>query len=383
MKINYDFIKVDVEELPLQPNGFLNVLANITRTGVFTYFEKSPDGTVKVIRQLRHPDEVFAEQTLNTLLGLPVTENHPADLVNTENVKDLVVGMTSDRPKKISLPDTTQDGEEYVQQLVTFFNKDTIQKIMDKKKKELSLGYECVLDESPGEWNGVKYDYVQREIKYNHLSLVDRARGGAHCRVLVDEKEKEVICDGFTLANDNFKEEVEMKVILHDGKEYKVEDDVYEVFSTIQKSLDDAQSNLESKDKELQKVTAIRDDYASQLGQIDKEKEANDFTKAVQAKVELINRAQKVLKDDDLSKLTDSEIKKKVVEKLRPEVNLDGKSEDYVDARFEVCLEDYKPKAQSDEEKMGETIKTTDGISLEDKRNQAWKRDKELWKPSK
>ena len=84
MKTNLDYIRLD-EDLELQPNGFLNVLANLTRTGVFTYFEKSPDGTVRVIRQLRHPDEVFAETTLNSLMGLPATNNHPEELVSPDN----------------------------------------------------------------------------------------------------------------------------------------------------------------------------------------------------------------------------------------------------------------------------------------------------------
>jgi hypothetical protein len=84
MKTNHDYIRLD-EGLELQPNGFLNVLANLTRTGVFTYFEKSPDGTVRVIRQLRLPDEIFAEPTMNSLMGLPATLNHPTELVSPEN----------------------------------------------------------------------------------------------------------------------------------------------------------------------------------------------------------------------------------------------------------------------------------------------------------
>ena len=38
--------------------------------------------------------------------------------------------------------------------------------------KELSLGYNLDLDETPGEWEGQPYDAVQRNIVINHLALV-------------------------------------------------------------------------------------------------------------------------------------------------------------------------------------------------------------------
>lgn len=48
--------------------------------------------------------------------------------------------------------------------------------------KELSLGYNLTLDETPGEWNGQHYDAIQRDIRINHLALVREARAGEQAR---------------------------------------------------------------------------------------------------------------------------------------------------------------------------------------------------------
>src|SRR5690606_11989374 len=51
-------------------------------------------------------------------------------------------------------------------------------------KRELSAGYTCTLDWTPGTTpDGETYDAVQRGIKINHLAVVDRARAGSTARI--------------------------------------------------------------------------------------------------------------------------------------------------------------------------------------------------------
>jgi hypothetical protein len=50
-------------------------------------------------------------------------------------------------------------------------------------KKELSIGYKCVPDLTPGVYNGERYHVVQRDIRGNHFSLVDEGRSGADIAV--------------------------------------------------------------------------------------------------------------------------------------------------------------------------------------------------------
>lgn len=56
--------------------------------------------------------------------------------------------------------------------------------------KELSLGYNLDLDETPGEWNGQHYDAIQRNIVVNHLALVQEARAGDQARLNIDSRDK-------------------------------------------------------------------------------------------------------------------------------------------------------------------------------------------------
>lgn len=51
-------------------------------------------------------------------------------------------------------------------------------------KKELSCGYRCEYDWTPGTWNGQRYDAVQRNIRGNHLATVRKGRMGPDVAVL-------------------------------------------------------------------------------------------------------------------------------------------------------------------------------------------------------
>jgi hypothetical protein len=235
---------------------------------------------------------------------LPATLNHPTELVSPENANNLIVGMTSDTPKKISLDN---DPEEYVQQLVSFFDPSAIKSINDGSKRELSLGYTCELEDSPGEHNGIKYDFIQRDIKYNHLSLVDRARGGAQCKVLLDGKDVaddlHVNCDGLSFIDDP-NERLDMKIFVLDGKEIEVSEEVHAILTRQQNDASNAVNSLaESKsmaDKLQAKCDAYDEDQKKKTDDGDKEL----FTKAVTARVELVGKGQKIIGDsEDLSKL--------------------------------------------------------------------------------
>lgn len=298
----------------LLPNGFLPVSANLTRTGVFTYMDLNADGTVKITRQLRHPEEVFDEASIATLMGLPATNNHPtSSLVTVENAKQFVVGWQADSTKRIKLDDgTSTDQEDYVQSKVVFFDRPTIDAITGGLKSEISLGYTCVLDETPGEWNGRPYDAIQRNIRYNHLSLVNKARGGPDCRILTDSaSDLNQICDGISFEGDN------MGMISLDEKEYS--------------------KTMADKDR----LQAENDELKAKLADVPV-LDSETFKKAVSMRVALERKAGSVLPEVALDALSEREIHEAVIKKLRPTATLDGKSDDYIAARFDVALEDGK-----------------------------------------
>lgn len=330
---NTDFIQVQKDQLDLQDSGFLSVLATLSRTGVFVYSRALPDGTIETFKQLRLPEEV--EASLETLVGVPVTNNHPEEMVSVENAGKYVVGMTSDRPKMIKM-----DGDEshdYIQQEITIFDESTIDDIRDGSKRELSLGYHLDLDETPGEWNGQAYDAIQRNIRYNHVSLVKKGRAGELCRVQLDDKE--INLDGVSsnkvLYFNNAKGE-EM-VFNHDGKEYKVEDDATHALLT---TLSTKVASLDALQAELDSVTAKLDATTDAgLKEAKEAKDAADFKAAVKARVALETGASRVLGTEvALDDLSDREIKEKVIATVS-DIALDAKSDAYVDARYDIALE--------------------------------------------
>ena len=68
-------------------------------------------------------------------------------------------------------------------------------------KKELSMGYTCTYDLTPGDWDGQHYDVVQRDLKGNHVALVDKGRMGSDVRVY----DKHVCCDSMNIDINNIK----------------------------------------------------------------------------------------------------------------------------------------------------------------------------------
>ncbi|HEY3817319.1 MAG TPA: DUF2213 domain-containing protein [Polyangiaceae bacterium] len=138
------------------PQGGLIADARLTRTGVFKYVQ--PDGTTR--RELRHPDDVFHPDSLASLAHAPVTIDHP-EVVTPNNWKDVAVGHVAGTPK--------QDGK-YVTAPIRIHDRDAIDDAEKGKLQELSCGYSCKLDRTPGTYDGEAYDAVQRTIRYNHVA---------------------------------------------------------------------------------------------------------------------------------------------------------------------------------------------------------------------
>lgn len=148
------------------PQGFLKIPAYLTRVGVLEY--RRADG--QVVRELRPRDEVFAAQSLATLSAAPVTDLHPTQMVTPNNVRELQIGHVSDQVKA--------DGS-MVSAHVTIQEAKAIAAVERGERRELSCGYQCRIDLTPGVYEGQAYDQVQRDITYNHVAIGPRNWGRA------------------------------------------------------------------------------------------------------------------------------------------------------------------------------------------------------------
>lgn len=159
-------------------NGFWFIEHNpITKTGVYDYLGKqiSPECEPnKIYKVLRPKEELFKKETLDSLRLIPIVNDHT--MIGT--------GFTAPEDKGIdgTLGDNvSHDTDTIYNDLKIMSN--SMKEDIRNGKKELSLGYFCRYDKQPGTYKGQRYDYIQRDIKANHLALVDKGRMGADVRV--------------------------------------------------------------------------------------------------------------------------------------------------------------------------------------------------------
>lgn len=169
---------IRLDNLPLDQTyyteeGYLKDRPILTRTGIFEYAK--PDGTVS--RELRLPEDVFAPESLSSYKGKPIIVTHDAGLVNKDNVHEEQIGTI--------LTEGYRSGEN-VRAEIIIHDTDELKKC---GLRELSLGYNLDLEETPGEWNGQPYDAIQRNIRINHLALVQEARAGETARLNIDSRD--------------------------------------------------------------------------------------------------------------------------------------------------------------------------------------------------
>lgn len=167
------------------PQGFLRADGYAGRVGVYEYF--NGDGSKR--RELRLPEEVFHDDALASFEGAPLTDGHPTVPVSAKNVRQLEVGT-------VTAPGRA-DGE-HVAVATMWKDPPAIAKV-EGGKRELSPGYTLDLEETSGVHPTYgRYDAIQRNIRVNHLALVDRARGGSSVRLRMDGVDLDVahISDG-------------------------------------------------------------------------------------------------------------------------------------------------------------------------------------------
>lgn len=152
----------------------LIVEATPTRSGIFLY--RNDQG--ETVRELRHPDEVFSDKTMESLNGIIYTtqKNH-VSLMTPENVRERTYGFTLQNAKRV-------DNHSQIDIKVT--DGSEIKAIMGGESLELSNGYSCDVIQESGTFEGEKYDAKQTNIIYDHVARVEKARGGESCRIRLD-----------------------------------------------------------------------------------------------------------------------------------------------------------------------------------------------------
>lgn len=337
-------------------DGYLVAEAKAVRTGIQLYTGDEvgrPDQ--KVVRVYRPPEEVFSGDSLQSFTHAPVTVDHPAEAVTADNWKTLAVGEVSTMAKA--------DGE-WVHLPLILKDAAAIKSVEDGKR-ELSAGYTCSLDWTSGVTaDGQEFDAQQRNIKINHLALVDCARAGPQARI-GDGAEPW----GIAPLNDHQpkKETVmNLKTVTVDGIPVEVTDQGATVIATLQQRLADANTKFTNAETAHQSALAAKDaDLAKKDAELDalrgKVLSDADLDKRVQERADLVATAKAIVKDLKTDGLSDAEIRKAAVAAKLGDAAVAGKTEAYVLARFDIMAEDAaKADPFRDTMRSGVITTTTD-----------------------
>lgn len=338
--------------------GFLKGRAVVTSIGVFQY--RDSDGTMH--GELRLPEEVFAPESLETLKLKPVTNEHPGDMVEPSNVRDLAVGSLGSNPGWTPQLDGRSRDEDYtdgqhvaIDMVIT--DPQAISDVLNGKRA-LSSGYTCDIEEASGVYLGMPYQAVQRNIRYNHVAIVDRARAGDAARIRMD---------GAAVHVEAGKKEGHMKVIKVDGVELQLDDQVAAAVLSLQSKLDTATADRVKLEAERDATKARADKAEEALAKY----RVDGVREAVARRREL----ERVAADAGVevkADASDADVQRSVIAKVLPRMNLDGKDEVYVAAAFDSAVSAIEARADADKSAVAQPH--ADGAPREDSAGEARKR---------
>ena len=158
-------------------NGFLHVKnCHCTKVQIAQYLGSEISNDLipdKVYNVYRPEEELNKAETIQSLNGVPLQLEHHDD--------------TAEKPAQYTRIGATGTDAvfefPYLSNSLHFFNQKAIDLIESGEKCELSIGYDCEIHKESGEYEGQPYDFVQRNIKIQHVALVECGRAGADVKV--------------------------------------------------------------------------------------------------------------------------------------------------------------------------------------------------------
>jgi hypothetical protein len=160
-------------------NGWFEIESNpISQVGVYPYSGAQlgrTDQPDKIFQVYRPAEELSRPETMDSFRLVPVIDDHVMLGEGALAAEDKgVAGVLGDKVTFVG--DTLRTN-------VKIFSKTLAQKIK-AGKTQLSLGYRATYDFTSGVYNGQAYDAIQRNLRGNHIALVDNGRMGPGVRVL-------------------------------------------------------------------------------------------------------------------------------------------------------------------------------------------------------
>jgi hypothetical protein len=298
-------------------NGWWEVEANpLSSAGVFEYLGKSispnldPNRFYKVYRPA---NELADPACIESFKLLPWTNDHPNRLLGDPELGGIapeekgIEGVIGERV-------FFDEADNMLKGNIKVFSQRHAELIADGKE-ELSAGYRCKWLHQPGVYNGQAYDFVQTNIRGNHLASVNNGRMGPDVSVM----------DALNFSIDS-KEFVPMKP----------KNKVSNFLETLQSFAHDAEESSAPEVKsEIEQLQALIEKIAPLLQQLS---ELNTVSTATAL-------AEPEATETEASAVTDEEAEENVTEKKSDEDKIENEGETMDSAQIEKIVAKAVAKA--------------------------------------
>jgi hypothetical protein len=329
----FDRVALPATKVIRTDEGFIRAPARLTRAGLFTY--RNPI-TGDTWRELRLPEEVFKADSLATLDLLPLTMTHPRPTGSGDPLDGAVTAKNAQRLTVGSVGKIRRDEADpnYVAGEVLITDGGAVVSV-ENGDRELSCGYFCEREpaapgatyKDPVTGDVSDYRFVQRNIQYNHVAIVPVGRAGPDAKIILDHNDAIELAPGDPADSKKGTPTMKKKIVI-DGVSFEVEENVAQAFekyeATRNKSIDTLTARADSADGQVKKLTA---DLAVAA-------DPKRFEAAVASRLSLASVASK--HEIKIDGLDDMAIRRATLAKIAPSLKLDGKSDDYVVAAFEI-----------------------------------------------
>ena len=326
----------NAKKIQWKEDGTFIAHAPITSIGVYVYPKEN--GTT---HELRPYEEVFKEDSLKTLENLPMTLSHPDEIVNQENEKQYEVGRIIG-----NISHYDNDPRVYADLHIT--NKDAVKAALAKGFKFLSCGYKSDDIKADGVFLGMKYDTIQTNIKYNHVALCRKPRGDENLMIKLDGIEEALKFDEAQtefekLVSTTNNGEKDMTTPKEDSSNSNA--DTIKMFADMQAKLDSKEKELIAANAAMEKTKGEKDALQAKCDSLASELKSlqDSFPSEIHNMAYKLSTLRNLVNEWGIEDLkadaTEKEIKIALISKLDKNFKADGKSDDYINARFDSTVE--------------------------------------------
>jgi hypothetical protein len=324
------------------PQGGLRIEAALSRAGVLRYRDDAGQEWAELVP----PETLRDDAALATLRGATVTDLHPPGLVTAETYRDVAVGHVHDDPRI--------EGD-YLVATLTVNDAAEVARIRSGERKDTSAGYVCDLDETPGVFEGERYDRVQRNRRYNHVGLGPEGwgRAGSDVGLRLDGGAVAVRVDA-PAGDPTMKKTIKLRgrevhLDMAEGEDKKLQMALDEDMGAVDEKIQKKDAEMGALGAQIDGLQTALTDALTQvatLGAAMKAMEAMKAEPAAEPSEEVLDAAlavreavradaAKVLGAEvSLAGKKPAEIKRLVVAKVLPTVKLDGLSADAIEGMY-------------------------------------------------